>query len=62
VKVHTNCGIFLTLIHDLMMIFSHNVMYFPAHVYLVMNISLFWFITKHKGKLYVIDEALAWLH
>jgi hypothetical protein len=41
--------IFDTLVHDLMIIFSHNVIYFPTHIYLVMSISLVWFITKQKG-------------
>jgi hypothetical protein len=30
--------------------------------YLVLDVSLFWFATKHKGKFQGIDELIKWLH
>jgi hypothetical protein len=30
--------------------------------YLMIDISLLWLITKHKGRIAVVDKILEWLH
>jgi hypothetical protein len=42
--------------------FGHDVMSIPTHDHFVLDISLFWFITKHKGRTFDLDEMLGWLH
>jgi hypothetical protein len=34
----------------------------PTYAYLILDVSLFWFMTKHKGKFHGIDELIKWLH
>jgi hypothetical protein len=34
----------------------------PTYAYLILDVSLFWFVTKHKGKFQGIDELIKWLH
>jgi hypothetical protein len=42
--------------------FCHVVIFVPALDHVVLDISLFWFIAKHKGRALDVDEVLAWLH
>jgi hypothetical protein len=39
--------------HELDSMFSYDEMFVLAHDYFVLDISLFWFITKHKASLVV---------
>jgi hypothetical protein len=33
-----------------------------AYAYLIINVSLFWSVTKQKGRFQGIDELIKWLH
>jgi hypothetical protein len=49
-------------IHGSMFYSSHHSMEIPACIYLAFDVSLFWLMTKHKGRGHGIDEVLRWLH
>ena len=40
---------------------NHTLMAFPGHIYNIFDETLFWLMTKHKGRGF-IDEELRWLH
>jgi len=42
--------------------FCHRFMEIPACIYLAFYVSLFWLVTKHKGRFHSIDEMLSWLY
>jgi hypothetical protein len=52
----------LVLSHVLDSMFSHEVMFVLAHDHFLLDKSLFWFITKHKGRIFYLDKMLGWLH
>ena len=35
---------------------------FPAYVHVIFDVVLFWFIAKHKRRLFSFEKMLAWLH
>ena len=41
---------------------SHILMAFPDHIYNIFDETLFWLMTKHKGRSFIIDEELRWLN
>jgi hypothetical protein len=47
-------------LHELDFTISDDVIQALTHVYLVLNLSLFWFMMKHRGRSY--DIFLAWLY
>ena len=40
----------------------HTFMAFPGHIYNIFDETLFWLMTKHKGRSYIIDKELRWIH
>ena len=41
---------------------SHTLMAFLGEIYNVFYETLFWLMTKHKGRGYITDKELRWLH
>ena len=52
----------LVYAHDFILSSTHPVVHFVTHIYLMVNISLFWMVTKHKGKNLNFVKMLRWLH
>jgi hypothetical protein len=48
--------------YDVISYCSYHIMYFSTHMLLMIDISLFWSMTKHKGKHSGTDEMSACLH
>jgi hypothetical protein len=48
--------------HEFDFMFFYPVMIIPAHDYFVLDIFLFWFVIKHKGRTLGFDEMLGWIH
>jgi hypothetical protein len=48
--------------HELDSMFGYGVMFVPAHDHFVLDIFLFWFIIKHKGRNFDLNEMLGWFH
>jgi hypothetical protein len=48
--------------HDPTSVFGQGAMEIPAYVHAMVHVSLFWFVTKHKGRLHDVDELNKWLH
>ena len=43
-------------------VFGYGVMLVLDHHHFVLDISLFWFITKHKGRIFYFVGMLGWFH
>ena len=41
---------------------NHTLMAFPVQIYNIFDETLFWLMTKHKGRGYIIDKELRWFH
>ena len=41
---------------------SLTFMTFPGHIYNIFDETLFWLMTKHRGKGSIVNEELRWLH
>jgi hypothetical protein len=48
--------------HELDAMSCNDVIFVPTHNHFVFNVSLFWFIAKHKGRLPDVNKRLGWLH
>jgi hypothetical protein len=48
--------------HDPPSVFGQGVMEIPTCVHAMVDVSLFWFITKHKGKFHDVDKIIKWLN
>jgi hypothetical protein len=48
--------------HGFMFCSSQSLMDIPTCMYLIFDVSLFWLMTKHKGRSHGIHEMLKWLH
>jgi len=49
-------------LQQLISIFNHTVIKIPAYDCTMLEMALFWFATKHKGRSHIIDEMVRWLH
>jgi hypothetical protein len=47
-------------LHELDFMTSYGMMYVPTHDLFVLDLSLFWFMMKHKGRYF--DTMLGWFH
>jgi hypothetical protein len=47
-------------LHELDFTISDDTIHFPTHVVFVLDLSLFWFMMKHRGRYY--DTLLGWFH
>jgi hypothetical protein len=47
-------------LHELDFMISYDMMHALTHVIFVLNLSLFWFMMKHRGRYY--DILLGWFH
>jgi hypothetical protein len=47
--------------HENTTVFSHIMMEIPTNAIRMLDVALFWFITKHKGR-FDAFKMLAWLH
>jgi hypothetical protein len=43
-------------------VLDQRVVEIPTHVFLMCDVSLFWFVTRHKGRFFGINELIKWLH
>ena len=41
---------------------NHTLMALLGHIYNIFDETLFWLMTKHKGRSFIVDEELRWLH
>jgi hypothetical protein len=48
--------------HEFMFYSSHSLMEILACIYFTFDVSLFWMVTKHKGRSHGIYERIKWLH
>jgi hypothetical protein len=42
--------------------YNHDVLEIPAYINVTIHVTLFWIITKHKGKIHGLEMMLGWLH
>jgi hypothetical protein len=49
-----------TRLHELEFTISYDTIHFLTHVIFVLNLSLFWFMMKHKGR--YCETLLGWFH
>ena len=49
-------------LHDDFQVFNQESMKIPTLLYMMMNVFLFWFIEKHKGRTIYVKKQLGWLH
>jgi hypothetical protein len=59
-KKGTLCGPNTTRLHELDLITSIDTMHFLTHGIFVLDLSLFWFMMKHKGR--YRETLMDWLH
>jgi len=49
-------------IHDDFLVLNQASMNKKASLYMTFDVSLFWFITKHKGRDFDVNKEFGWLH
>lgn len=53
---------FLLVSHDYHSNLGHSIFQTPSYHHLLFEVSLFWFLIKHKGKIFHVNHVIKWLH
>jgi hypothetical protein len=69
VWIEKSCGymywhgfVYLSYPNELDFIFFYGVVFIPTHDHFMLDISLIWFITERKVRIFYLDEMLGWFY